>query len=121
MTDSLQGFLDSGASFQGKMCFTGVVRVDGHLQGDVSSEGTLVVGETGVVEATLQVGSLIVHGVVLGDVKAEDCVEIAASGQLEGSIETARLVVAEGAQLSAKIAMTGEPARDPGQPAENPS
>ncbi len=117
--DSLQGFMDSGASFQGKMCFTGVVRVDGHLQGDVSSHGTLVVGETGVVEATLQVGSLIVHGVVLGDVKAEDRVEIAANGQLEGSIECTRLVVEEGAQIGAKIVMTGERARNPGQPAKD--
>lgn len=112
--DSLQGFLDSGASFQGKMCFSGVVRVDGHLQGDVSSDGTLVVGETGVVEATLEVGSLIVHGVVVGDVKAEDRVEIGASGQIEGSIEAARLVVQDGAQISAKITMSGDGARNPG-------
>ena len=114
MSDSLQGFLDRGASFQGKMCFTGVVRVDGHLQGDISSDGTLVVGETGVVEATLRVGSLIVHGVVVGDIKAEDRVEIAASGQIEGSIEAARLVVQDGAQISAKIAMTGDGARNSG-------
>ncbi len=117
--DSLQGFLDSGASFQGKMCFSGVVRVDGHLQGDVSSDGTLVVGETGVVEATLEVGSVIVHGVVLGDVKAKDRVEIAAGGQLEGSIECARLVVEDGAQIDAKIVMTGEQGRNPGKPAKD--
>ncbi len=117
--DSLQGFLDSGASFQGKMCFSGVVRVDGHLQGDVSSDGTLVVGETGVVEATLEVGSLIVHGVVVGDVKAKNRVEIAAGGQLEGSIECGRLVVEEGAQIGAKIMMRGEQARNPGKPAKD--
>ena len=55
MTDKFQAFLDSGASFEGKLCFTGLLRVDGHLQGEISSDGTLVVGETGVVEATLQV------------------------------------------------------------------
>lgn len=117
--DSLQGFLDSGASFQGKLCFSGVVRVDGQLQGDVSSDGTLVVGETGVVEATLEVGSVIVHGVVMGDVRAKDRVEIAAGGQLEGSIECARLVVEEGARIDAKIVMTGERARDSGKPAKD--
>ncbi len=117
--DSLQGFLDSGASFQGKMCFSGVVRVDGHLQGDVSSDGTLVVGETGVVEATLEVGSLIVHGVVVGDVKAKNRVEIAAGGQLEGSIECGRLVVEEGAQIGAKIMMRGERVQSTGKPAKD--
>ena len=66
MTDKFRAFLDSGASFEGKLCFTGSLRVDGHLRGDISSDGTLVVGETGVVEATLQVAGLIVHGTVIG-------------------------------------------------------
>ena len=109
MTDTLQGFLDSGAFFQGKICFSGVVRVDGHLQGDVSGDGTLVVGETGLVEATIQVGSLIVLGAVIGEITAEDRVELGAGGQIEGSVETSRLKVDEGARLSAKITMR-EPA-----------
>ncbi len=110
---ALQGFLDRGASFQGKMCFSGVVRVDGHLQGEIRSDGTLVVGETGVVEATLQVGSLIVHGVVVGEVKAEDLVEVGARGKLDGSVEAARLKVDEGARISAKIAMLDVPGSQP--------
>lgn len=107
MTYTGESFLDSGARFEGKVCFSGVVRVDGHLQGDVSSDGTLVVGENGVVEATLQVGSLIVHGVVVGEVRAEERVEVGAGGQLEGSIEAPRLKVVEGARVSAKITMAG--------------
>ena len=105
MTDDFQAFLDSGASFQGKLCFTGSVRVDGHLQGDISSDGTLVVGETGVVEATLQVAGLIVHGTVIGDVKAEERVEVGPAGQIEGSLDTPSLKVDEGARVSAKVAV----------------
>ncbi len=103
MTDKFRAFLDSGASFEGKLCFTGSLRVDGHLRGDISSDGTLVVGETGVVEATLQVAGLIVHGTVIGDVRAEERVEIGPAGQIEGSLETPSLKVEEGARVSAKV------------------
>lgn len=103
MTQNFRAFLDSGASFQGKLCFTGSLRVDGHLQGDISSDGTLVVGETGVVEATLQVAGLIVHGIVIGDVRAEERVEVGPAGQIKGSLKTPSLKVEEGARISAKV------------------
>lgn len=109
MTDSFQAFLDSGASFEGKLCFSGTVRVDGHLRGEISSDGTLVVGETGVVEASLQLAGLIVHGTVSGDVRAEERVEVGATGEMEGNLETPSLKVEEGARVSAKVAVGRPP------------
>lgn len=106
--DDLQAFLDSGAYFQGKISFSGTVRVDGHLQGEVQGDGTLIVGDAGVVEATIRVGRLILHGRVVGSVTAKDSVEIGPRAQLEGELTTPRLRVAEGSRLCAKVAM-GEP------------
>ena len=108
MTDQLQAFLDSGTSFEGKIAFSGVVRIDGHFQGDISAEGLLVIGETGLVEANLQVGSLVVQGTVVGDVTAKERVEIGPSGEIEGSVETPLLKVMEGGRVAARISM-GEP------------
>ena len=101
----LQSFLDRGAAFEGKISFDGVVRIDGHFCGDAHAEGTLVVGESGVVEATLSVGSVIVHGTVSGDIVARDRVEISATGSLSGTVRTRHLVVEDGARVSAKIEM----------------
>ncbi len=107
MEESPQCFLDSGTSFEGRVSFTGVVRIDGHFRGDASSEGTLVVGETGMVEADLNLATLVVYGTFRGTVNAKDLVEIASTGVVEGSVTTARLLVAEGAQLNASIEMAG--------------
>jgi cytoskeletal protein CcmA (bactofilin family) len=124
MTEPLQAFLDSGTSFQGKISFSGVVRIDGHFQGDITAEGTLVIGETGRVEANLEVGTLVVQGAVIGDVKAKERVEVGASGEIEGSVETPVLKVAEGARLLAKVAMAdaalGSEARAPAKSREAP-
>ncbi len=106
---SLKAFLDSGTSFQGKVSFQGLVRIDGHFSGEVSADGTLVVGETGRVEARLDVGSLVVYGTVIGDIAARERVEVGATGVVEGTVMAPRLQMDEGSRLNAKIQMTGTP------------
>ena len=66
MKDGLQTFLDGGTSFEGKISFTGSVRIDGHFRGSASADGTLIVGETGTIDAKLEVRSLVVMGSVVG-------------------------------------------------------
>lgn len=110
MKERLQTFLDSGTSFEGKISFTGSVQIDGHFRGSASADGTLVVGETGTIDAKLEVRCLIVRGSVVGEVTAKERVEVGPQGRLEGVVRTPRLRIDEGARLAARIEM-GEPAR----------
>ena len=103
MSQEIQSFLDSGTSFEGKVAFTGTVRIDGHFRGEINATGTLVVGESGTVEADLELATLVVHGTYRGKVRAKDLVEIAPSGVVEGSVTTPRLLVAEGSCVNASI------------------
>ena len=70
-----------------------------------NATGTLVVGETGTVEADLELATLVVHGTYRGSVKAKDVVEVAPSGVVEGRVSTPRLLVAEGACINAAVEM----------------
>ena len=102
---TLQSFLDHGTLFEGKISFSGAVRVDGQFRGEASSDGTLVVGESAVVEAQVSVGSLVVHGRIGGDLNAADLIEIGPKARVGGSLRTKRIQIAEGAQVNAKIEM----------------
>lgn len=104
MISDAKPFLDRGASFEGKVSFSGTLRIDGHLRGLAQSRGTLVVGEAGLVQADLEVGMLIVRGSVAGSVRA-DRVEVASTGRLEGEIVTPRLSVEPGGQLEGRVTM----------------
>jgi cytoskeletal protein CcmA (bactofilin family) len=108
--DGLQTFLDSGTSFEGKISFTGAVRIDGHFRGSASADGMLIVGETGTIDAKLDVRSLVVLGSVVGEVVAKERVEVGPQGRVDGVVRTPRLKISEGAQVSARIEM-GEPRR----------
>ena len=110
MKSDLQTFLDSGTSFEGKISFTGAVRIDGHFRGTASADGTLIVGETGTIDAKLDVRELLVLGSVVGEVTAKERVEVGPQGRLVGIVRAPRFKIVDGAQVSAKLEM-GEPPR----------
>ena len=120
MKEELQAFLDVGTSFEGKVSFSGTVRMDGHFKGDGVAEGTLVIGETGTVEADLTVRSLVVRGSVVGNIVAKERVEVGPNGRIEGRIRTPQLKVHEGGRLSARIEMGESVAAEPPRRSENP-
>ena len=106
MTQTLQAFLGPDSFFDGKVCFSGEVRIDGRFRGEVEAEGMLIVGEAAVVEARISVGGLIVHGKVVGDIEVKERVEVGPTGRLAGTLTTPRMHVHEGAQLEVKVRMS---------------
>ncbi len=108
MSEPLQSFLDQGTVFEGKIVFSGEVRIDGHFKGEASAAGTLVIGENGTVEADLELRRLLVHGHFKGSVTAKERVDVSASGRIDGDVSAPCFSVAEGAQITGRIHM-GEP------------
>jgi cytoskeletal protein CcmA (bactofilin family) len=84
------------SSFEGKLVFDGTVRIDGRFKGEIQTNNVLVVGQGAHVEATINVGSVIINGDVVGDVTAKQSVEIHAPGRLRGNISTPQIMIAKG-------------------------
>jgi cytoskeletal protein CcmA (bactofilin family) len=103
----LTAFIDQGSEFEGKLSFKDTVRIDGRFRGEISSENTLIVGESGEIEATIQSNTIAISGSVVGDVVAKQKVVIHKTGSVEGNIETPLLVVEEGARLIGQLKMGG--------------
>ncbi len=84
------------SSFEGKLVFDGTVRVDGNFKGQIKTENVLVVGQGARIEATVEVGSIIINGEVIGDITAKSLVEIHAPGRVRGNITTPQIMIAKG-------------------------
>ncbi len=108
MKEEIHSIVGREASFEGKLAFEGTVRVDGTLKGEVISEGTLIVGEEGRVEGTIQVGALVVHGHVEGDCDAKERVELRDGARYRGNIRTPVLVIEEGVKFNGSCCMDEE-------------
>jgi cytoskeletal protein CcmA (bactofilin family) len=104
---ALTAFIDQGSSFEGKLSFKDTVRIDGHFSGQISSENTLVVGETGVIEANVRSQIVVISGTVAGDIVAAAKVIIHKTGRVDGNIETPSLVMEDGAVINGQLKMGG--------------
>lgn len=103
---ALTAFIDQGSSFEGKLSFKDTVRIDGHFSGQISSENTLVVGETGVVEADVQSQIVIISGTVAGDIHAGKKVVMHKTGRIDGNVQTPSLVMEDGAVINGQLKMS---------------
>ncbi len=102
---ALTAFMDRGSQFEGKLSFKDTVRIDGSFRGEIKSENTLIVGETGEVEATIRSQTIVVSGSVEGDVYAARQLVLEKTGRLHGAVETPSLIVEEGAVLDGPVKM----------------
>lgn len=96
-TDKVDTLIGKDTELKGTVKSRGVLRVDGHVEGEMVQGGDVVVGEGGRVVAAITARHVIVAGEVRGDVHAEGKLEITSSGRLHGDIEAGTLVIAEGA------------------------
>jgi cytoskeletal protein CcmA (bactofilin family) len=101
----IRSALGKGTVIQGKLSFDTPVRIDGSLNGDVYSSQVLIVGESGVIEADIEVSSLIVMGKVKGKIKARERIELWSGGVLEGEIDCPAFVMEENSQFDGTCTM----------------
>jgi cytoskeletal protein CcmA (bactofilin family) len=95
----IRAFLEHGCEFDGRLTFSGVVRLNGKFKGDIDSVDTLIVGDTAEIEGNIKVGALIISGRVKGEIKCLHRLEILATGKVEGDVESPILVAHEGAEF----------------------
>ena len=103
--DEINAFLGKDTEFEGKFSFTGTVRVDGKISGEIFSNGTLIVGESAVINSRIQVADILISGEVHGDILAERKIEITVPGKLFGNIKTPKLVLEEGVIFEGNCSM----------------
>ena len=89
-------FLGENTSFEGNLSFHGTVRIDGHFKGEINSDGTLIVGERGIVEADINTNCVVISGEVRGNINTANSTEIHPKGKVYGSIVTSSLIIHEG-------------------------
>jgi cytoskeletal protein CcmA (bactofilin family) len=79
--------------------------VRGRVEGTLSLTRTLVVEQTGIVKAEVQVKNCIIAGVVVGNVTASESVEITREGRMVGDINAPRVIIVDGASFRGRVDM----------------
>lgn len=103
--DEINAFLGAGTVYEGKLTFQGAVRIDGIFSGEITSDGTLIVGKDAQISGTFQVGELMLSGNLRGDVTTKRRAVVHGSGVLDGTLHTPCLLTEEGGIIDGQIVM----------------
>ncbi len=99
---------------QGTMKFKNSLMIKGVLEGEIISEGLLIVGPTARVAAKITTKNLISHGEIQGDVTASDRVVLKSTSSHNGNITTPNIVIESGSIFNGSCIMVREePVRTP--------
>lgn len=102
--DSLIG---AGTKVNGDLHFSGGLRVDGEISGNVIANPgkptTLVLSENARVEGEINVTHLVVNGVVTGPVYAAEYLELQSKAKLIGDVHYKTLEIQLGAIIEGKL------------------
>lgn len=85
--------------FKGIVNFDGTVRVDGRVEGEIHTTGTLIVGENAVIKGVVSAGVLMNSGKINGTITAAEKIHILKPGVLVGDIRTPLIAIEEGSHF----------------------
>jgi cytoskeletal protein CcmA (bactofilin family) len=106
--DQIKAYMGEDTVFKGSLNFDGTVRIDGKFEGQVFTDDTLIVGETGNLIAEISAGTIICMGRIEGTLLASKKVEIHANSRVIGNIKSPALYVELGGVLDGTCDMTGQ-------------
>ena len=91
---------------KGSIKFQHDLVIDGKIEGEITSDGVLTVGENAEVKGEIRTKSVTVLGRVNGNITVQERCELKGKAQLVGDLKAARLVIEEGATFVGKSEVT---------------
>lgn len=102
----IETIIGKNTVIKGEISGTGNLRIDGLVEGSISSEGCVVIGEAGTVNGDIKANTLNVSGQVNGNADISGNLAIAASGQLIGDVKVGSFNIAQGGVFKGRSEMT---------------
>ena len=92
----MTALVGASTEFRGVIHYSGTVRIDGRVEGEIHTDGILLIGKDAVIKATVSAGTIVSCGKILGNVTATDSIKLIAPAVLRGSVKTPLLAMEEG-------------------------
>ncbi len=94
----------SDAELRGDLRFTGAVRIDGRVVGNLDAdEGVVSISAEGYVEGVIKAPSVIINGVLVGDVHAFEHLQLGAEARIDGDLYYRFMEMVSGAQINGQL------------------
>ena len=95
----------NGMRIVGDIESSGVIKIEGIIEGGVRGARQLLLGRSGVIHGDVHATDAVLGGKVVGSVIASERVEIQGTASVEGDIHTKSIVVFEGGSINGAVRM----------------
>jgi len=102
--------IGAAARVNGDVHFSGGLRIDGNVKGNVVAEnsGTVIVSEEATVEGEIRVGHAVINGRVVGPIHGTESVELQPKSNVNGDVHYKSLEVHLGAIVQGRLVHAGD-------------
>lgn len=98
-------FVGKGVEFKGTISYSGTVKIDGYLDGEIHTDGVLLIGEEAIIQAKITAGTIVCKGKITGDVVAKECVKLRAPAVINGSVKAPVVSMEDGVLFNGALEM----------------
>ena len=102
---SQQNMIAHGTVFEGDLKSEGDFRIEGTIKGTLITKGKVVIGNTGLLEGSLNCNNADVEGQIKGKLVVSETLSLRASAHVDGDVQTGKLAVEPGATFNANCQM----------------
>jgi cytoskeletal protein CcmA (bactofilin family) len=106
----LSTLVAEGVEISGDLLFSGGMRIDGRVRGDVigrkpdgKSPSLLVLSANGHIEGSIRCGDAVINGTVVGDLDVEHRLELQSDARVTGTIRYRQLQMDVGASVEGHL------------------
>ena len=89
---AISAYIDTSTRIDGNIFSENNLKIDGTVNGDVTSVNDVVVSEKGVVNGDINAKCVVIDGIVRGNINTEDTVTLSSSGTIEGDVQTIGII-----------------------------
>ncbi len=112
-SEEINAFVGKGVSFKGVISYNGTVRIDGTLDGEIHTEGVLLVGEDAVLTAKITAGTVVCKGKITGDISAREKVKLRSPAVVNAGVKAPLISMEEGVVFNGSLEMSQPATREP--------
>lgn len=102
-----QNRINEGTNIKGDIHSKGFFRIDGTIEGNVSTPSKVVLGKSGFIKGTLRCENADVEGKFVGNLDVSGTLSLKSSAYIEGEVVIGKLAVEPGATFNASCTMKG--------------
>lgn len=84
------------SKLEGTLTSTGSIRVDGEMNGDITTDGDVIIGQDAKTNGDIKSSNIEISGSVEGNINSDGCLKVYETGSLFGNIEVKSFVIEEG-------------------------